>query len=67
MSIQRGIATATEASGEVKVECDSCGRSEIVNGEDCFLNGWPQCCGYTMYLVVSTLNKGKQPTIEIAE
>jgi len=36
-SLQRGM-----------VWCKTCKRSQKVDSADCFKNGWPKCCGYTM-------------------
>lgn len=30
------------------VWCTVCKRKQKVDAADCFRNGWPKCCGYTM-------------------
>ena len=30
------------------VWCMKCGKSQKVNSEECFINGWPECCSQTM-------------------
>lgn len=32
------------------VRCSQCGRTQIVNPEDCLRRGWPKCHGHTMLL-----------------
>lgn len=32
------------------VWCMKCGRSQEVNVAECIAEGWPQCCGETMWL-----------------
>jgi len=31
-----------------QVWCRTCGRTQKVDPAECFRNGWPECCGYTM-------------------
>jgi len=30
------------------VWCKTCGKKLKVDSADCFKNGWPKCCNYTM-------------------
>lgn len=38
------------------LECDSCGRKEVVDFGGSLRTGWPECCGYTMRLETTTAN-----------
>jgi hypothetical protein len=33
-----------------RVWCRHCGRTQCVDAAECFQEGWPKCCGYTMTL-----------------
>ena len=46
--LHENIAMAAHKKSIGYVWCRTCGRKQKVKYADCYANGWPKCCGYTM-------------------
>jgi len=44
---------------DTTVQCKECGNEKAVVFEECLVNGWPKCCGYTMMTKETKTDIGK--------
>ena len=49
--LHENIALDVHGKAMGYVWCLECGRKQKVDYVECYAEGWPRCCGYTMILV----------------